>query len=399
MKRFSLLGMTVCATGLLFVSSGFAQIKDITLASQDVANTAKVAYPGTPGLAVPPKKAAAASSDGPDSSRPWEIEFHGGGMFATNPDGGSSALPAPGASFTAGSGGSSRAISSSMFGDGAALFNTVITNGGPVGSTVITPLDPVLNSNIVERKASGGIGMRLSRDITPRCGIYFSTYYSFAPNEITGRALAGVEATRASWVAAHSDNFTNGCGCVNSVGAISDIQRSEGSQLFFTGAVNINLLTERRFIPYITLGGGAVVNTGSNPHAGIFGQYSVLIGGEHAATDQINVRSQMDSVQGTFLAGIGAKYYVTPRWGLRFDFRDHVTPYRVTTRLDASPFLPNIPGSGPVGPGGDPTLQFSNDASLGQDTLSGPQLRGFRTFRSDGVQNLFNVSVGVFFRF
>ena len=399
MQRNSLLGLVLCLASLLLLSSAAAgQAKSVATSSHDVANAAKVVYPGTPGLASPPKKASSASSEGPDSSQPWEIEFHGGGAFATNPDGGSKALPAAGASFT-NAAGTSRAISSYMFGDGAALFNTRIAAGGAVGTTQIVPLDNVLTSRAADRTGSGSIGFRISRDFTPRWGLEFSTDYSFAPNEITSRTLAGVEATRASWVAAHSDNFTNGCGCPNTVSAISDTRhRSEGSQVFLTGAVNFNLITQKKFIPYVTIGGGAVINAGANPHAGIFGQYTLL--GAYAGTDQVGVRPVMEDVQGTFLFGIGAKYYVSHRWGLRFDFRDHLTPNDAySTRLDASPFLPNIPGSGPVGPGGNPTVIFSNDPTLGQDTLSGPTLTKFRAFRGDGVQNLFNGSVGIFFRF
>jgi hypothetical protein len=382
----------------LFNLSLIAQTVDLQSAKQ-AASHDKMPPRMFAAMPLPPKPTPAPTSDGPDPDRHWEFEVHGGGAFVTNPGGGSAFGTPVSTPFTAAGGGQTAAISSYMFGDGAALFNTVITNGGAVGTTLITPLDPVLHSPFAERQMGGGFGGRLSYDLNQRWGLEFNADYNFSPLDITSPSLAGVEATRASWQAAHADNFTNGCGCVNTVTATSSFVPSEGSQTLLTGAVNINLVTGHRLVPYVTLGAGALLNNGDNPSATILGTYEVAIGTNYDGTDLVTVQARPANVQVVGLAGFGLKYYVTPHWGLRFDFRDHFTGNGQETFLSATPSHTNIPGSGPVGPGGDPTIQFSNDTTLGQDTLSGPPLTSFRTFSGDGVRNHMSVTGGIFFRF
>jgi hypothetical protein len=96
----------------------------------------------------------------------WEVEFHGGGMWPTNPTAGTAGLPVPGPVFATASGvtnppPSSRRVSSWYFGDGAVLFNQAASSlamqtASPLAlSERITTIDPVLGRSL-GRWRSGG---------------------------------------------------------------------------------------------------------------------------------------------------------------------------------------------------------------------------------------------------
>jgi hypothetical protein len=110
-----------------------------------------------------PIRSAAQDAQAP----PWEIEFHGGGLFSSMSNDGTGRLPDPGAVFTTLIGTPSRRVSSWYFGDGALLMNQVtllLGGGGPR----ITPLDPALIESRLDRDAGGTIGFRLSRRLNNR---------------------------------------------------------------------------------------------------------------------------------------------------------------------------------------------------------------------------------------
>src|SRR5437016_3794795 len=68
---------------------------------------------------------AATSHPAAAADHGWEIDVHGGGMFATNPSGGRSALPPPGAVIPSPVAGglTVRPVPSWYFGDGALQLN------------------------------------------------------------------------------------------------------------------------------------------------------------------------------------------------------------------------------------------------------------------------------------
>ena len=75
----------------------------------------------------------------------WEVEFHGGAATSTTPSGGSAATLPAGASFVPlPNAPQSRRQSSWLFGDGAALLNSVNATLAP--SARITPLDAVIGA-------------------------------------------------------------------------------------------------------------------------------------------------------------------------------------------------------------------------------------------------------------
>ncbi|HXZ26691.1 MAG TPA: hypothetical protein VEG08_01705 [Terriglobales bacterium] len=394
--------LTVLMTLVLY--TGIVQAQESAATAQPQAAAAPY-HPAAAAFATPaPKASSSTMSEGPDPDRKWEIEFHGGGMFSTNPDGGAATLPGPGAPFTDNNGNPSRAVSSFYFGDGALFFNQLITNAFCTGVTCtpITPLDPVLTTRTAERDNGGAFGFRISRDITPRWAIEANFDYSLANLRINSTGLAGIEASRASWATGWNNFFTNvtfGTGIVTT--SVATIDRSEGHQIFGTAGVNVNLLTEGRVIPYLSFGGGALANTGDLPSALLVGNYQVTFLGPHNVTDTVLINWDMPGVQGVGYVGGGFKYYVTSRWGIRVDVRDYLSGNGLKQYVSALPVVATLTPAETIAgpPGTTPDVQFSNNPPTGPDTLSGPALTRFRTFSGDGVRNQIVVSGGIFFRF
>src|SRR5262245_46241379 len=120
----------------------------------------------------------------PNQTAKWEVEFHGGGLFSTNPTGGTTSLPAPGQPFLTGAANAnaaplpSRYEPSWYFGDGTLLFNQAATALGPPDR--IVPLDPVLARPLGEHRGGGSVGVRISRVLTPRVTAELSVDYGLA---------------------------------------------------------------------------------------------------------------------------------------------------------------------------------------------------------------------------
>ena len=289
-------------------------------------------------------------------------------------------------------------VSSYFFGPGAALYNQ-FTQGPAALSNTITPL--VLDNQFGRRHGGPSLGMRLGRDLNAWLSLEFSADWNTTPVEIGDQQLLGVEQTRASYAKSFTE-FTTSVAPGTAL-AISSVKRSAGSQLFWTGVANVNLKPDGKTIPYLTFGGGAVSNIGPAPHASLLGFYAFDNAGPHAESDIVNSQARPPRTQWVAVLGIGAKYYATSRWGLRFDFRDHVTSNSIDTVLFATPNVATLSPAGAIaffGPSAPYNLVFSNDPSLGPSTLSGPAIpKGIRTFKGSGITNQFNGSAGVFYRF
>ncbi len=393
----------ICLLGILTVLVALVSLpaaaQETSSATAAVSSSSAAPAPYHPAAAAfaTPKPAAAASSEGPDPDRRWEIEFHGGGMLPTNPNDGTGVLPAPGAPV-----GSSRAVSSWYFGDGALLFNQV--GPGFAGVPAIVPLDPMLTRAAVQRQPNGSFGGRISYEITPRFTGELSLDYSLGEVELTSRSLQQIATTSASFVSSFNGLF-NCCFPPVSLTVTSTptIHRSDGQQIFFTGALNINLVTQGRIIPYVTLGGGFIHNLGDMPFVNLVGHYTVdFFGGGSAPineTDTVRLHYRSNETSAMGMVGGGVKYYVTPRWGIRVDVRAHMSGNTLDNLLDATPSRVNgaiTQTSGYFNAGR--SLIFSSDATV-QNSLSGPALANFRTFAGSGIQFQIAVSGGVFYRF
>ena len=198
----------------------------------------------------------------------WEIEVHGGGTIASTASGGTTNFPAAGAPLaTLVPQFQSRRVSSWFFGDGAELANGVADGLQAFAfpsAARITPLDSVLVDPLAERRDGGGFGFRVSRAITDRFSAEFNFDYNATPLEVPSATSSGIQATAASFQAVFEGflgpfRMTDPSSPV-SVSSSSVIRDNEGSQIVATGAVNINLMTQGRVIPYATVGAGIISN-------------------------------------------------------------------------------------------------------------------------------------------
>ena len=351
----------------------------------------------------------------------WEIEVHGGGAFGSHPSDGTGNLPPAGPAFTTSSLRTSRRASSWYFGDGAALLNAINASfGSSVVSGRIVPLDPVLMQSGARWNSSGGLGFRVSRAVSRRLSAEFTVDAPLGQLKLTDGLLAGVEASRASFISAWNEQtglirsgsaliFTNPS--VTSTAAISD---QRGRQIFTTGAVTFDLLTRGRMVPYATGGAGVISNVGGSPSVTLTGNYrfTSLNGFFNLAapsvtfpvneTDTVTIRAAPVSSHpfvGVF--GGGVKFLGSSRWGVRADVRAYVSRNAVDVLVDAAPQVTTATPAGFIASTTTPSMQFSNNPAITsqQSTLSGAPINGFRTFSSSGTPIQVAVSFGYFVRF
>lgn len=353
----------------------------------------------------------------------WEIEFHGGGLLPTNPASGAVSLPGPGQGFmTAGPGlttpRSSRRQSSWYFGDGALLFNQVAASLAAGGVAQfpgrITTLDPVLGRSLGERRRGGSIGARVSRVLTPRLSAELSVDYGLARIRITQANSEAIEATRASFISAFDGLIRfQPNRAVNSLTSTASLESEGGRQLFTSGTLIINLRAAG-VIPYAAVGASLISTTGKMPSATLKGNYQFLVTGQTGApaineTDTVTVDARDDRTVAGIL-GVGVKYHVSPRWGIRLDARVSLSKNPASTVLDATPSVAlGLLPAGRLALNADPTIQFSNNASdpitaqgvtaVAASTLTGPAITGLRTFSGRGVSTHTNITGGIFWRF
>jgi len=357
-----------------------------------------------------------------DSGRKWEIEVHGGGAFGSRPSDGTGRLPPAGPAFTTVTLLASRRASSWYFGDGAALLNAI--NGSFQGAFApsgrITPLDPVLMQSGARWNSSGGLGFRVSRAVSRRLSVEFTLDAPVGQLKLTDGLLAGVEASRASFVSAWNEQtglirsgggivFTNPS--VTSTTAISD---QRGRQIVTTGAVTFDLLTRGHIVPYATGGAGVISNVGGSPSVTLTGNYrfTSLNGFFNFAapsltfpvneTDTVTIRAvpaSSHSFVGVF--GGGVKFLGSSRWGVRADVRAYISRNTVDVLVDATPQVTTATPAGLIASTLTPSLQFSNNPAITnqQSTLSGAPISGFKTFSSSGTPVQVAVSFGYFIRF
>ena len=96
--------------------------------------------------------------------RKWEIEVHAGGVRVGKPSDATTAMPAAGEPFTTANGRPSRYVSSSVFGDGAALRNQNAAAFTPTPiNAQIAPLDSVLTGVAARSSNAASYGFRASR--------------------------------------------------------------------------------------------------------------------------------------------------------------------------------------------------------------------------------------------
>ena len=354
----------------------------------------------------------------------WEVEFRAGGMWSTNPTGGTVSLPVPGPVFSTASGvtnppPTSRRVSSWYFGDGALLFHQAASSlamqtASPMAlSGQITTLDPALGRSLGTWPSGGIIGVSVIRPMTPRLSAELSVDYGLQRLQITQSNSDAIEATRASFIPAFTGMITvNPNRVLSSVTSTATLDRGSRHQFVASGTLLVNLRTTGDIVPYATFGAGLISIVGKAPSVTLRGNYQFLLpnGAPIDETDRVTVREAGDNQTLAGILGGGVKYHVSPRWGIRFGVRVAFSKNAANTLVDASP---NVAlGQRPAGRGvlgAEPSIQFSNNSSdpvtalgvtaVAASTLTGPAITELRTFSGSGVSTHTNIAAGIFWRF
>jgi hypothetical protein len=297
-------------------------------------------------------------------------------------------------------------VSSWYFGDGASLLNQTTMSIGRTGH--LTPLDPVLESPFVRRASGGDIGLRVGRALTPRLAAEFTFDYNLGTLALTSASVAGLEASRASFVAAWNAVLAGPSRGTQTVSSVATISDRRGRQIVTAGTVLINVMRPARLTPYVALGAGMISNRHASPEAVLVGDYRFSVVLPPAIpvplplpafheTDTVTVRSKVDNaVTGIF--GGGLKYALTERWGVRIDVRDHLNANPISTLVDARPGSAALAPRSVLTIGTSPRLQFSTSPRV-PSNLSGAPISGFKTFSGTGVEHHVAVTSGLFWRF
>jgi hypothetical protein len=330
----------------------------------------------------------------------WEVEFHAAGGPVSNPTDGTASLPAAAPPFTTVVGTTSRRTSSWYFGDGAVLLNQV---NAALGVTPrITPLDPVFQGSLADRRRGASVGIRVSRGFSRRFSAEFAFDYALGRLTMSPPALAGIEAARASFAPALTALIASGPFVGSTVTSATTIHDGGGRQTFATGAFNINLKTSGKVIPYITAGAGVIVNIGETPSASLEGNYRFQVPGLLPApvseTDRVTLRTSIDDgIVG--VVGGGLKFLVSRHWGIRFDLRGLLNEVSTDMLLGTGSTASTLSPAGVAASTSTPSVQFSNNPGLGSSSLSAPPITDFRSFTSRGLQSQTNITAGLFLRF
>src|SRR5688572_12044288 len=344
----------------------------------------------------------------------WEVEFHGGGMLPNSPTGGMVSLPSPGAVFmtAVANPSESRREPSWYFGDGALLFNQAVAALAQLPGRIV-PLDPVLGRSLGDRGAGGGVGIRISRTLTPRLSAEFSVDYAFERLHLTTANREAVEATRASFIPAFEGMIRfNPNRVLQSVTSSATVEAGDSRELVSGGTLLINLRNAGAVMPYAAIGAAVVSVTGEMPSVMLRGNYQFRLpmGPPVNESDTVTVSDGRGRHTAAGILGGGVKYYVSSRWGLRFDTRVTISKSNEITILDATPNVTlGITPAGRGALGGNPSIQFSNNSTdpvlsmgltaVAASSLTGPPVIGARTFVGNDAMSRANITLGAFWRF
>src|SRR5262245_8132801 len=188
----------------------------------------------------------------------WEIDVHAGFLAVTNPVGGRSEVPPAGADLPINSPLSTaftRRVPSWYFGDGAAVLNQIL---GARSLTRMVPLDPMLQSRMVERQSGSSVGIRVDRSLTPRFSVEFALDRSQGQLTLRSTAKDLVATSRAGFQTTWNTllNAPSGGSQVVSTDATLDDKR--GRQVVTSGALLINLSSSATVKPYVAVGAGYI---------------------------------------------------------------------------------------------------------------------------------------------
>ena len=296
--------------------------------------------------------------------RRWEVEVYGGAVASRAASDGKQTLPPPGAAIVTSSPlFPSREVPSWFFGDGATLVNGVSEEFQ--APSRIAPLDPLF------ARAGGGVtgaaGARVRRALSDRTTMEMGVDFLGSAPVAPADAAATVEAARASFAGTFTDLLRSGPFTAVSVDATAAVNGAKRRELAATVAFNGDLGTLGPLTPYVTFGGGILTGTGAEPSAQVTGRYRFSVLGQVPIdeTDRVTVHFERP-IAFTAVIGAGLRKNVTEQWGLRFDVRAFVGPDSTRIRVTADPAVAHGTPGGFVESFTNPSIQFSNDPSLGR---------------------------------
>ena len=340
-----------------------------------------------------------------DTAKKWEADFHIGAMAGSQPTAGTAGNFPAGEAFTSFSGRPSRSESTWMFGDGSAFLNQVLPQF-PAAIAInsrITPLDSTLTSASISRSRSLSFGARVSRKLTRRLRAEFAVDSTGGSLSVSDGALAGIEATRASFVPVWNGIIASGQGLFTNgnVAATTDLVNDVSNrQTSLTGALEIHLWDTPKLVTYATVGGGVLLRSDTLPEATLTGlvEFRILGTSQFSDRDVVRLHYDADSSVPVFVAGFGMKYFLSATRGIRVDVRVHSSSHAIDTVVDARPS--SVPGDPPnaFSSPTTPTLVLSNTPAA-RASLSGPVLTDIKAFTSSGREFQTSFTVGYFFRF
>jgi hypothetical protein len=334
------------------------------------------------------------ASAAPESRRPteskWEVEAHGGVSAISSQSRGAGSLPTTGAIV-----GGLIGVSSFYLGDGARLFNqnqAAVAGGQSVPA--IVSLDSILLGPAIRQQGLGTFGLRIGRAINHRMTVEGTADLSVFHLSFEPAAVTGIEASRASFTPALERALASGAVASTVTSEATVVDRRLASQLFATGALIINLKETGKAIPYVSIGAGAVFNSGDTPYATLVGKYQLADPAQILATDTVTLHYSLNGPTLVWTVGGGVKYLVTPKWGIRFDARAQLYKDATVNLIDVTPVmaLESTGSRFPIVTSG--ALQFSSIAPL-----NGATVTGATTYAGTGLQTHVVLAAGFFLRF
>lgn len=296
--------------------------------------------------------------------RRWEIEVYGGAVVARAASDGKQTLPPAGEPIVTSSPlFPSREVPSWFFGDGTVLVNDV--NQELLGTSAIAPLDPLFAR--AGGGSSGAVGARLRRAFSDRTTLEIGADFLGSTRVASSDLETTVEAARRSFAETFTELLRSGPFTSLAVDAVAGVTAAKRNEIAATLALNTDLGRLAGLIPYLTLGGGIITATGTQPTAELTGRYRFSILGQVPIdeSDRVTVRFERP-VAFTTILGAGVRRDVTEQWGLRFDARAFVGPDSTRIRVTADPSIARGAPGGFVESGTNPAIQFSNDPALGR---------------------------------
>jgi hypothetical protein len=328
--------------------------------------------------------------------RPWELEVYGGAATRAA-SAGKQTLPSAGQPIVTSTPlFPSREVSSWFFGDGTSLVNAVNEEFG--GSTRVAPLDSLFAR--VSGGASAVAGARLRQRMSPRMSFEVSVDLLGRARAAPSDLAASVESTRQSFADTFTELLRGGPFTSVVVDSAADVASAPQREIAASAALNTDLRSFGSVTPYFTIGGGIIRGAGTQPGATVTGRYRFSIVGQVPIdeTDRVTIRFERPIALAAVL-GAGLRHELSERWALRFDLRAFIGPDPTRIRITAEPANQHATPSGFVESFTNPSIQFSNDSSLGRrSSLSAPGLDRVVVFRG-GVQARTVIVVGVSRRF